>query len=105
VTNFNHPYLTGRLELKRTEDGGRRGPIISGYRCPCFIGNTEGGVAVKNDAAFILPEANSLWPGSAAIVRVLPSVPESWLHLDAGSLIRLYEAERIIGTVTVIQPL
>lgn len=103
-TPANRPVLYADLRLLRTEDGGRRGPIVSGYRCGCLIGNLHHGQPMQNDAMFELLDAAQVAPGGAARARVTPFFPEFWTRLRPGDAFSLCEGKRVVGAATVVPP-
>jgi hypothetical protein len=96
--------IRAEVGLKMTEDGGRRRPIFSGYRCNCWIGaRTAGGEKAYNDAAIWFESQDRLAPGETTVARLQPTILEYWNHVDAGSVIDLCEGPRIIGKARVIE--
>jgi hypothetical protein len=96
-------YIEVDLDLLPPEQGGRKSPIASGYRCNCWIGKFEDGERSYNDATFFLLEMDRLEPGSRARARVQPHLPDEWSEVVEGSRFELCEGPRVIGIATVLQ--
>ncbi len=47
-------FIDADVHLLPPDEGGRRTPIASGYRCNCWIGHTNGAHRVYNDATIHL---------------------------------------------------
>lgn len=100
----DHAYLQADLYLLSLEEGGRRKPIFSGFRCNCWIGAlTENGERSYNDAAIYFERPALLTPGASTTVRIRPLRDESWAHVTTGSTIDLCEGPRRIGTAQVTE--
>jgi hypothetical protein len=94
-------YVEAVLTMRRTEDGGRKSPIRSGYRpnwwLPGEAGNVWAGGTVE------LTESEELAPGGMGTVRIYPFVPEVWSSLQTGSALEMCEGPALIGKGTVTQ--
>lgn len=95
-------YIEAEVELLPTDQGGRRSPIWSGYRCNCWIGKTEGADRTYNDATFFLLDGESLAPGERGRARVQPHHPDQWSEIGEGAVIELCEGRRLVGVATVV---
>lgn len=96
-------FVAADVQLLGPGEGGRRSPIASGYRCNCWLGKTDDGERVYNDATFYLVEAERLEPGVAGRVRVQPHNPDEWSQLVPGSVFELCEGRRVVGRATVTE--
>ena len=97
-------YIKVRLQMRRTEDGGRHRPIYSGYRPNCWIGRTtETGEREYSDAAVLLESTDILHPGEVATARLQPARPEFWESVDVGSRIEVCEGHRVIADAEVLE--
>jgi hypothetical protein len=104
VTMPSEAYVRAEVELKATEDGGRRRPIFSGYRCNCWIGaRTAGGEKAYNDAAIWFETQDRLNPGETTVARLQPAIPQYWNHVNAGLVIDLCEGPWVIGKARVVE--
>jgi len=87
----------GNVQLSAPEQGGRRRPVCSGYRCQFRLPQEVGG-ASDWDAMIILWVA-SLAPGANAPGLLLPpSGHLVWEHLVVPGELGMYEGSRRIGT-------
>jgi hypothetical protein len=92
------------FRMLSTADGGRREAILSGFRCPCWIGTrTQEGDKAYNDAAIWLESQQRLEPGESAMARLQPGVPAYWSHVDVGFVIELYDPWRVVGEAKVVE--
>jgi hypothetical protein len=97
-------YIRARLRLASTEEGGRRGPLVSGYRAAWHFGDfTEDGVIVLNDAPITIEGRDWLGPGGEASVRLHPLHFEFWNDARPGREIELMEGTRRVGIATVLE--
>jgi translation elongation factor EF-Tu-like GTPase len=94
-------FVEAEVRLLPPSEGGRRSAIASGYRCNCWVGHTDGGQRVYNDATIHLLDADRLEPGATARARVEPHFPDDWSHLTVGSRFELCEGARVVGIATV----
>ena len=92
-------YIEAELTLRRTEDGGRRTLIRTGYRpnwwLPGEAGHDWAGGTVE------VVEAEELAPGMSGQVRIYPFVPDIWERMPVGSPLEMYEGPVLIGKATV----
>ncbi|GAA1873101.1 hypothetical protein GCM10009687_46180 [Asanoa iriomotensis] len=95
--------LRARLGLVRPEEGGRRHPVLAGWRVGWNIGNSTDGQRPDNDAV-VLPEgSSSIDPGTTSMVLLSPVHPISWDHVKPGDVVRMRDGNRIIGAATVVE--
>jgi hypothetical protein len=91
-------YLRAKLRLTRTEDGGRKGPVYSGYRSTwAWGGLTEDGLEIHHDASLTLESGVRLGLGEERTVRLYPIAPEFWAGLALGQRIEMREGHRVVG--------
>jgi hypothetical protein len=96
-----HGYVRVRLTLVSTQDGGRRGPIASGYRS-CWDVSPEGGQSLLTDAPLLTEDGAWLEPGECATVRLHPLFRENWAGVVPGMVIGMFEGSRRVGLATVL---
>lgn len=95
-------FIEAELQMTSTDQGGRSRPILSGYRCNCWLGIvTEMGDRAYNDAVIYLESGRTLEPGARATVRVWPAFPDLWSDVVAGTMIEVCEGSRVVGEATV----
>ena len=94
-------FIEVDLQLLRPEQGGRRLPIWTCYRCNCWIGKIEDGERTFNDATFFLLNAEMVAPGERGPARVQPHFPDEWSDLERGSTFELCEGRHVVGVATV----
>lgn len=87
--------------MRRTEDGGRRMPIRSGYRPNWWLPGEAGHVWAGGSVELV--DAAELAPGAAATVRIYPFVPEVWEGIGIGSPLEMCEGPVLIGKATVTE--
>ena len=96
------PYLEARVTVTRTEDGGRRYPVCSGYRVDWEIGHfLEDATPHLFAGPIELIEAEELRPGETGAIRIYPLSPEYWKHLGTRSEIRMVEGDRLVGVASI----
>jgi hypothetical protein len=62
--------LRVRIELARTEDGGRKRPVFDGYRGALSFGETNAdAIPVIHDVVVVFERVDELAPGTAALAR------------------------------------
>jgi translation elongation factor EF-Tu-like GTPase len=94
-------YIVAEVNLLSPNDGGRRSPIVSGYRCNCWIGKELDGKRTYNDATFFILSTDRIEPGDRGYARVEPHFPDEWSQVEEGSFFELCEGQRAIGTARV----
>ena len=94
-------YIEAHVHLRSADAGGRKRPILSGYRCGFLIGNPFGDREQQNDAAVYLVGKDELRPGSRAMARIRPAVPAAWSSVSVGATLTMCEGPRAIGSATV----
>lgn len=94
--------LRTQFQLLPTEQGGRRRPIVSGYRPDWDLGNTWLGEPTINGGQVLLLGVDELRPGDACEVRIEPLAPEFWCAVRVGSVIATREGSRVVGHATVL---
>ncbi|GAA3527979.1 hypothetical protein AFL01nite_02840 [Aeromicrobium flavum] len=98
---LEHGYVRARLRLLTTEQGGRRTPIISGYRsCWGFPPELHGDM---HDGPLLIERQEALAPGEVAIVRLHPLVPDLWPRVSEGLRLGMFEGPRKVGDAVVIE--
>ena len=99
-----HGYVRATLRLLPTDEGGRSGPFVSGYRPQWDLGHrSEDGRIAFCDAEVWLDGQLKLDPGGTAVVRLHPLSPELWHDLGEGSALGLYEGSRKLGEAGVLE--
>lgn len=91
--------LEADVDLLATERGGRRGPVLSGYRPALWFGDTgPTGEPELHSAILRLAESHELAPGERARVLITPLAYESWPRVKPGTPFDIYDAGRAVGT-------
>jgi hypothetical protein len=100
------PSLVLRLavELAPTDRGGRRRPVVDGYRASLSFGRRRRDEPVVHDAVLVLETGSSVAPGSSAVARAWVVSPDELPH-SAGpnTIVTLLEGDRIIGRATILE--
>ena len=68
--------FTARLYFLKSEEGGRRGPVVSGYRPTFDFGLEHKGQKMYNDAILYFVGVDCVHPGETCEARVVPLHPE-----------------------------
>lgn len=92
-----------RLRVTPTEEGGRRGPVFSGYRPDWDVGNLHDGEPTINGAKVSFEQPSLLEPGAEGTVCLHPLAPELWKHVVPGQCITMREGVRVVGEGVVLQ--
>ena len=93
-------YIVAQVQLLPEDAGGRRSPIISGYR-PTFLLATASGEA-HFDASIFLEDVDELVPGGSVAARLSPHLPEYWVEVEPNMELGIYEGRRRVGTALVV---
>jgi hypothetical protein len=87
--------------LKPVEEGGRRGPIFSGYRPNWHIGRFYEGKPWHFDGQLEVTGTEHVAPGTCGVGRIQVMSPEYWQHLRVGDQIEMGEGPRVIAVATI----
>jgi len=90
------------LRLLPTEQGGRKGLILSDYRPNWDIGNETLDEATVNGARVELEGQTELSPGDECVARLIPLVPDLWGRVRVGMSFPAVEGAKIVGHARVI---
>lgn len=103
-------FLEARLTLLPTDAGGRRRPVLTGYRASWNLAGYQGapdaGSALAGefyDAPISLEDTDELAPGGVALVRLHPLSPSAWLGVPVGVELALQEGSRVLGAAQVVR--
>ncbi|MBI5537993.1 MAG: hypothetical protein HY898_35045 [Deltaproteobacteria bacterium] len=97
-----HGFVEARLSLLPASAGGRSNPIFTDYRPDWNIGNrTDPGELELNGARVSLEDCEHIEPGGSDVVRLHPTLPEEWGHLQRGAEINMHEGSRVVGKAVV----
>jgi hypothetical protein len=94
-----------RLELVPTNRGGRRRPLVDGYRASMSFGRRRRADVepVVHDAVLVLEASGALAPGETGIARAWVLLPDELPRsLAEGSVFTLLERDRIVGRAEVL---
>jgi hypothetical protein len=96
-------YIRARLRLLPTEDGGRKTPIVSGYRS--HWGFPPDVHPDAHDAPLTIESGpgQGLDPGDETQVRLHPLAPALWPSIAPGLRLILLEGSRVIGHAEIIE--
>jgi hypothetical protein len=87
-----------------TADGGREGPILSGYRGGLFFGERDDdGREIQYDAITVLDDADSVAPGDSCAATIHLVSPELFPagRLAKGETFEVKEGHRVVGRVSI----
>ncbi len=69
--------VRARVYFLTPEEGGRKGPIFSGYRPPFDFGlRSQSGEKIYNDCIVTLEDRDQVFPGEESTIRIRPLHPE-----------------------------
>lgn len=106
---FRALEFRGTLAVRATADGGRAGPISSGYRPDASLTTTidelpRDGSGSELHGIVLEFEGPPIEPGASGPVSFYPRHPEFWRGVRANQRVGLYEGHRRTATVTIAQP-
>jgi hypothetical protein len=91
--------IDAEIDLLPTERGGRRRPILNGFRPALWFGDTgPTGEPELHSAIVRLKRGNHLDPGKRGAVLIAPVAYETWPRLREGAHFDVYDAGRSIGS-------
>jgi translation elongation factor EF-Tu-like GTPase len=96
--------VKGTLSLLATADGGRAGPLRSGYRGGLFFDERDDdGLEIHYDAITVLDDVESVAPGDACAVTIHLVSPELFPRdrIAAGETFEVKEGHRVVGRVAI----
>ena len=96
-----HGYIRARLRLLTTVEGGRNGPIFTGYRSHWSFPRDVH--AERHDAPLTLEDGDALELGEEAMARLHPLFPELWPPVTPGLRLNMLEGARVVGTAEVVE--
>ena len=96
--------IVAEIRLLPTADGGRKGPIMSGYRPSHDLGALYDGQPMLNDGMHELVGVERLFPGEIGLSRLRMPWPEAQFgRLDTGKTFTIQEGPKVIGHGTIIE--
>jgi ribosomal-protein-serine acetyltransferase len=92
------------LELAGSGRGGRRRPVLDGYRASMSFGQRRRGVEpVVHDAIVVLEDRSMLAPGQRGLARAWVLMPEELPRsVSVGSVLALLEGDQIVGRAEIL---
>jgi ribosomal-protein-serine acetyltransferase len=92
------------LDLVPADRGGRRRPVVDGYRASMSFGQRRRGIEpIVHDAILVLEQRSSLGPGQHGLARAWVLMPDELPRsVSAGSVLTLLEADRIVGRAEIL---
>ncbi len=92
------------LDLVPADRGGRRQPIVDGYRASMSFGQRRRGIEpIVHDAIVVLERGLTLAPGQRGLARAWVLMPEELPRsVGVGGVFTLLEGDRIIGRAEVL---
>lgn len=91
------------LRLLATEQGGRKGLILSDYRPDWDIGNETLDGPTVNGARVALDGQRQLLPGEECVAQLIPLVPDLWGRIRVGMSFPAHEGAKIVGYARVLE--
>jgi len=90
--------VTVRVRLFSAKEGGRRAPVLSGYRPLADFGEKAAdGSSVMHGFELRLLDRETLEPGTTAPAQLVPFFPELWPARHVGDRIRIRQGRTHIG--------
>lgn len=92
------------LELVASDRGGRRRPVLDGYRASMSFGQRRRGIEpVAHDAILVLENASMLAPGQRGFARAWVLMPDELPRSVAvGAVVAVLEGDQIIGRAEIV---
>jgi RimJ/RimL family protein N-acetyltransferase len=92
------------LDLAGSDRGGRRRPVLDGYRASMSFGQRRRGIEpVVHDAIIVLEQTSMLAPGQRGLARAWVLMPEELPRsVRVGSVFTLLEGDRIVGRAEIL---
>jgi RimJ/RimL family protein N-acetyltransferase len=92
------------LDLVDPDRGGRRRPVLDGYRASMSFGQRRRGIEpVVHDAIVVLEQSPALAPGQRGLARAWVLMPEELPRsVGVGSVFTLLEGDRIVGRAEIL---
>jgi RimJ/RimL family protein N-acetyltransferase len=92
------------LDLVPSDRGGRRRPVLDGYRASMSFGQRRRGVEpIVHDAIVVLEDRLMLAPGQQGLARAWVLMPEELPRsVGVGSVFALLEGDRIVGRAEIL---
>jgi RimJ/RimL family protein N-acetyltransferase len=92
------------LDLVHSDRGGRRRPVLDGYRASMSFGQRRRGIEpVVHDAIVVLEQSSALAPGQRGLARAWVLMPDELPRsVGVGSVFTLLEGDRIVGRAEVL---
>ena len=100
-----HVVLRLALDLAPSDRGGRRRPMVDGYRGSMSFGRRRRGIEpIVHDAVLVLEDVDQLAPGERGVVRAWVLMPDELPRsLDPGDVFTLLENDRIVGRAELLE--
>lgn len=98
--------IRARVRFLSSEEGGRKGPVVSGYRPPLDFGiRRHDGERVYSDGILVLEDREEVLPGEECLVRIRLLHPELLQNaLSQGQEFGVTEGpRRVIGHGTILE--
>jgi ribosomal-protein-serine acetyltransferase len=92
------------LDLVASDRGGRRRPVVDGYRASMSFGQRRRGIEpVVHDAIVVLEQSSALAPGQLGLARAWVLMPDALPRsVGVGSVFTLLEGDRIVGRAEIL---
>ena len=92
------------LDLVPSDRGGRRRPVVDGYRASMSFGQRRRGVEpVVHDAIVVLEVGSALAPGQHGLARAWVLMPDELPRpVGVGSVLALLEGDQIVGRAEIL---
>jgi len=92
------------LDLVPADRGGRRRPVVDGYRASISFGQRRRGIEpIVHDAILVLEHGAFLAPGGHGLARAWVLMPEELPRsVSVGSVVTLLESDRIVGRAEIL---
>jgi ribosomal-protein-serine acetyltransferase len=92
------------LDLVASDRGGRRRPVLDGYRASMSFGHRRRGIEpVVHDAIIVLEQSSALAPGRRGRARAWVLMPDELPRsVGVGSVVALLEGDQIVGRAEIL---
>lgn len=96
-------YISVRLRLLMSDEGGRQLGVSDDYRADWGIGALSSGDLLMAGAPITIEGSGRLELGKTAIARLHPLYWEAWEGVVPGALLTMLEGRRVVGVAVVLE--
>lgn len=95
---MSHRHFHADVTLHSAEQGGRSGPLESGYRSLLRFEGVE-----ENFGAELSPDSGNLWPGTSGRAHISVWAGDLLPPMHPGATFEVREGGRVVGQGTIVE--